>query len=140
MSGKGAYLCTVCNSRTTNHPSHICSQCRRLAGAKPCTNCASRKTTAPDGLCFVCRKNLETVESPRVLQEKIQSRQVDIDILTMRKQGLSFAAIAQRVNLSKTAVYDRFHELLFTSTNAQKAASDSEKTPIDIYKENHYND
>ena len=97
-----APFCTRCGEHHTNHPSGICSHCRRLKGSKMCTSCGDRETTHPSGLCYRCRTKASSgddIDSAIAYQKEV------LMALVMLKSGYSYRQIGEMIGKSKSAAY-----------------------------------
>lgn len=102
-----ANLCTSCGSRRTKHPSGICCRCRRLSLRTSCISCGSKTKTGQ--LCYECRKRLEVHKS---LDTAISEQQQRLNILELRKGGMTFQEISEAVGLAKSSVYTAYKNMM----------------------------
>ena len=103
--------CSVCHKRKTQHPSGICSRCRRLKGSTSCKVCGKISTTHSSGVCYKCRKSMKGPEDEFAVErinQAIEDTKVTLFILERRKENETFGKIAEMCGLSKSACYSRF--------------------------------
>ena len=102
-----ANLCTSCGNRRTKDPSGICCRCRRLSLRTSCLICGSK--TKAGQFCSECRKRLETQKN---LDVAISEQQQRLNILKLRKGGMSFHEISEAVGLAKSSVYTAYKDMV----------------------------
>lgn len=97
-----APMCTCFGKHRTNHPSGICSHCRRLKGSKMCSNCGDHETAHPSGLCYRCRSKAANGDD---LDNAIAYQKEVLLALVMLKSGYSYRQIGEVIGKSKSAAY-----------------------------------
>lgn len=103
-----ADVCKICHQHKTQHPSGICSHCRRSRGSTVCKLCGKVTTTHQSGICYKCRRSTPDATMDQRIASAIEDTKRTLLILERRQAGDSFATIAKMSGLSKTAVYSRF--------------------------------
>lgn len=102
------YVCKVCHKRQTNAEDQICATCRRNGKKMPlCISCGEIHTASPDGICWRCRLGGGdgALSDPEVLKAAFERSKLITIIFKHRLDGLSFADIAQIVNLPVQTCY-----------------------------------
>ena len=103
MALRYAPLCTVCRKHLTQHPSGVCSICRRSTRSKPCISCGEKRTIHESGLCHRCRriKNAGTED----LSDAINRYERVLTALKMRQDHCSYQNIADHLGVSKSTAF-----------------------------------
>ena len=110
MPLKNAPVCSRCNKTRTTHSSGLCSHCRRRPPVrKICQFCGDYWTNHESGLCHRCRRDVPAYEK---LEDAILFHKREVDVLELRKNGASFAAIAEAVGCSKSTAHETFRRAL----------------------------
>lgn len=103
-----APVCTTCHKYRTQHPSGICSRCRRLWPQAVCQLCGN-KVRCGQEFCSECRKRFRT---PLDIAEAIAKQEQYLNILKLRQENRSFEEISQVVGLSKSSVYGAYRRMM----------------------------
>lgn len=113
-------LCTRCHKTKTKSPSGLCSRCAKMnpVDSRTCAICGAKKTKDPSGVCATCRRVRKNVmlENPVIeatrLDEAILIATKNLRLLTMRKNGASFAVIGREIGMTKSSTYALYTRLI----------------------------
>lgn len=107
-----APMCKECGKVKTTHPSGLCSRCRRTqkSGAI-CKVCGCALTKNESGICYECSRKLSEKFTGSSFNEYadcvIEGLRQSIFILERRKEGLSYADIAEMLGISPSVAFNR---------------------------------
>lgn len=112
-----AVICQHCASRTTRHPSQLCSRCRRKADIpiRLCACCENHRTRDASGLCYQCRnKRVSHNYDITRIDEAIGRCESTLQILRLKAEGHSFRDIGARMSLPKSTVANTFLSAVYS--------------------------